>query len=495
MSLLPAHLDRCRGIGKHSPLATKPLWYLNTGSKSSYSHFSLHPARQAALMQCFWNFRGSTWITSGSCQNAESDSAELGCLADLPLSWSPKWCWGHGSQDPAWSPQSRADWPPWHHPQLFSCLRVLFCYLSSSSLCLSPWKYFWINLFSTQPIYIYISPWVAHVQSPHYSEAKVGPGVSVRISPLWLPKPSPCLPESTSRLPHQNSSAQCQRPDSGCIFRTALPSTLRREQVAHHVSGYPRAAWRRLPNRREQAASFHPTGQLYVKPQPCCHKDFGCVRFLVSDQGALPAALPGPSAEHFLCRKVSQAHCGATVPSQAPGSTWGSSFRRSYQTSASQSPLQRCYPKAITNPAELIISYKPWKAKHILSSGQQQGANWGAGKGDERKTKTKGRSTQIQRLKGVNTREVELVSQTHAVSLSLFHQNYVSNWNFAQTRTLTNYIFPHNGADCNNAHGIPNWKQLGVSQSFCNHNEIRIGAPRKLSRCQTAIGGLSWYSP
>ena len=231
----------------------------------------------------------------------------------------------------------------------------------------------------------------------------MGPGVPVRISPLWLPNPSPCLPESTLRLPHQNSSAQSQRPDSGCIFRTALPSTLRSEQVAQHVSGYPRAAWRRRPNRREQAASFHPTGRLYVKPQPCCHKDFGCVKFLVSDQGALPAPLPGPSAEHFLCRKVSQAHCGAMVPSQAPGSAWESSLRRSYQTSASQCPLQRCYPKAITNPAELIISYKQWKAKHILSSGQQQGAKWGAGKGDERKTRTKGRSTQIRRLKGVNT--------------------------------------------------------------------------------------------
>jgi len=157
MSLLPVHLDRCHGIGKHSPLATKPLWCLNRGSKSSYSHFSLHPARQAALMQCFWNFRGSTWITSGSCQNAESDSAELGCLADLPLSWSPKWCWGHGSQTLLGVPRvEQTDLPGITH----SCSLVSVCSFVTvvQALSASPLeKYFWTHLFSTQPIYIYFT--------------------------------------------------------------------------------------------------------------------------------------------------------------------------------------------------------------------------------------------------------------------------------------------------------------------------------------------------
>lgn len=127
-------------------------------------------------------------------------------------------------------------------------------------------------------------------------------------------------------MPHWNSSTQSQRPDSECIFRIALSSTLHSEQIAQYMAGYPQAAWRRRLNRCVQAAAFHPTGWLYMKPQPSHHKDFGCVRFLVSDQGALPAPLPGPSAEHFLCRKMGQACCGATVhlrllgaPGRAPG--------------------------------------------------------------------------------------------------------------------------------------------------------------------------------
>lgn len=156
-----------------------------------------------------------------------------------------------------------------------------------------------------------------------------------------------------SRLPHQNSSTQSQRPDSGCIFRIALPSALRSEQVAQHVAGYPRAAWRRCPNRREQAASFHPTGRLYVKPQTCCRKDFGCVRFLLSDQGALPVSLPGPSAEHFLCKKMGQAHCGATVPSQLLGAPGRAASEGLIKPQHLKAPCSAANLKA-----ELIISYK-----------------------------------------------------------------------------------------------------------------------------------------
>ena len=36
-----------------------------------------------------------------------------------------------------------------------------------------------------------------------------------------------------------------------------------------------------------------------MKPQPCHHKDFGCVRFLVSDQGALPAPPTRPISRTF----------------------------------------------------------------------------------------------------------------------------------------------------------------------------------------------------
>ena len=86
----------------------------------------------------------------------QSESAELGCLTNLPFSCSPKWCWGHGSQDLAWSPQCQAGWPPWHHPQLFSCLHVLCCCLSSSSLCLSPGEAF-LDQSILHTTHIYIS--------------------------------------------------------------------------------------------------------------------------------------------------------------------------------------------------------------------------------------------------------------------------------------------------------------------------------------------------
>lgn len=142
-------------------------------------------------------------------------------------------------------------------------------------------------------------------------------------------------------MPHWNSSTQSQRPDSECIFRIALSSTLHSEQIAQYMAGYPRAAWRRRLNRCVQAAAFHPTGWLYMKPQPSHHKDFGCVRFLVSDQGALPAPYQAHQQNISSAGKWVRLAVGPRCISgswERPGERPG----RSHQASASHSPLQHC---------------------------------------------------------------------------------------------------------------------------------------------------------
>ena len=85
--------------------------------------------------------------------------------------------------DPAWSPQSWADWPPWHHPQLFSCLRVLFCYRSSSSLCLSPGEVFLDPSINTTHLYI-PHPGLPMCRVPTTQRPKWGQGF-LSASPLF----------------------------------------------------------------------------------------------------------------------------------------------------------------------------------------------------------------------------------------------------------------------------------------------------------------------
>lgn len=57
-----------------------------------------------------------------------------------------------------------------------------------------------------------------------------------------------------------------------------------------------------------------------MKPQPCHHKDFGCVRFLVSDQGALPAPPTRPISRTFPLQENGSGLLWGHGASQAPGS-------------------------------------------------------------------------------------------------------------------------------------------------------------------------------
>ena len=101
--------------------------------------------------------------------------------------------------------------------------------------------------------------------------------------------------------PTRTLGTRSQRPDSGCMSRIVLPllsarSTL--HNTCQSVLGQPGEV---VHSRRVQAAYFHPVGQLYLKPEPCCHKAFGCARFLVSQKGTLPVPLPSGNWQSIPC--------------------------------------------------------------------------------------------------------------------------------------------------------------------------------------------------
>ena len=119
-----------------------------------------------------------------------------------------------------------------------------------------------------------------------------GPSACPRLSP-FDPLTLLLASQSPRRVcPTRTLSAQSQRPDSGCISRIVLPllsARSRSHNTRQSVLWQPGEVGH---NRRERPAYFHPIGELYLKPEPCCRKAFGCARFLVSQKGTLPAPLP-----------------------------------------------------------------------------------------------------------------------------------------------------------------------------------------------------------